>query len=162
MEHTPHERLISRKKQGVHLTKDEHLGFNGWLAVKITNIVGTMWTAYLFTFLALLSLPAILTQGGFVQPHFFPAWIIAASLIALVAWVAQTFIQLVLLPIIMVGQNVSAKASDKQALQTFKDAEAILEITDEVHKLIKINNELTQVIHNELIKPTNKKKVVVK
>ena len=48
----------------------------------------------------------------------------------------------------MVGQTVSAAASDKQALQTYKDAEALLVIQDEVHKLIKINNELTKEIHN--------------
>jgi hypothetical protein len=65
-----------------------------------------MWTAYLFTVLAIVSLPAILTQGNFVPHSTFPKWLISASLIALVAWVAQTFIQLVLLPIIMVGQNV--------------------------------------------------------
>ena len=49
----------------------------------------------------------------------------------LIAWIAQTFLQLVLLSVIMVGQKVSAAASDKQALQTYKDAEALLKIQDE-------------------------------
>jgi hypothetical protein len=48
----------------------------------------------------------------------------------------------------MVGQKVAARASDKQALQTFKDTEAVLEIQDEVHKLIKINYKLTEEIHS--------------
>jgi hypothetical protein len=52
----------------------------------------------------------------------------------------------------MVGQKVAAQASDKQAMQTYKDAEALLKIQDEVHKLVKINNELTQEIHNLLTK----------
>ncbi len=52
----------------------------------------------------------------------------------------------------MVGQQVAAQASDKQALQTYKDAEALLEIQDEVHKLIKINNKLTEEIHRMLDK----------
>jgi hypothetical protein len=65
----------------------------------------------------------------------------------LVAWVAQTFLQLVLLSIIMVGQKVAAAASDKQAFQTFKDAEALLDITNDIHKLLKQNTQLTEEIH---------------
>jgi acyl-ACP thioesterase len=65
----------------------------------------------------------------------------------LVAWIAQTFLQLVLLSVIMVGQKVAAEASDKQALQTYKDAEALLKIQDDVHRLIKVNNDLTAQIH---------------
>ncbi|RNJ43336.1 hypothetical protein B5V01_19645 [Mesorhizobium erdmanii] len=55
--------------------------------------------------------------------------------------------QLVLLSVIMVGQKVSAAASDKQALQTYKDAEALLKIQEEVHRLIEVNNSLTEKIH---------------
>jgi hypothetical protein len=62
-----------------------------------------------------VSLPAILTQGNFVPAHTFPKWLISVSLIALIAWVAQTFIQLVLLPIIMVGQNVIQAQNDAKA-----------------------------------------------
>src|SRR5581483_12500117 len=74
-----------------------------------------MWTAYLFTILSFISLPAILTQGNFVSRSTFPKWLISASLIALVAWIAQTFIQLVLLPIIMVGQNVIQGQQDAKS-----------------------------------------------
>jgi hypothetical protein len=51
----------------------------------------------------------------------------------------------------MVGQRVAATASDKQALQTYKDAEALLKIQDEVHRLVEINNNLTQEIHRAII-----------
>lgn len=95
-----------------------------------------MQCAYLFAILAFVSLPVAI-QGGTAT---------------LVAWTAQTFIQLVLLSIIMVGQKVAAEASDKQALQTYKDAEAILQITDDMHALIKINNEQTGEIHKFLKK----------
>jgi hypothetical protein len=44
----------------------------------------------------------------------------------IVSWVAQTFLQLVLLSIIMVGQNVQAAAADKRAEATFHDASATL------------------------------------
>jgi hypothetical protein len=57
----------------------------------------------------------------------------------------------------MVGQKVAASASDKQALQTYKDAEALLEISNDLHKLLKLNNDLTEEIHNALarIPPTD-------
>ena len=132
--HIPHPRIAERSKIGPQLTAHEHLGFNGRFGLLITNMVGTMWCAYLFAAIALISLPAAI-EGGTAT---------------IVSWIAQTFLQLVLLSVIMVGQKVSARASDKQALQTFKDTEALLKIQDEVHRLIKINNELTEEIHSVL------------
>lgn len=123
-----HNRLKEREKTGPHVTDDEHVGFNGRLAVLITNAVGTMWCAYIFTAIALISLPDAIAGG--VAPF--------------IAWVAQTFLQLVLLSVIMVGQKVAAAASDKQALQTYKDAEALLQIQEEMHRLIQLNTNLTE------------------
>ena len=137
--HIPNPRIEERKKTGPHLTKHERIGFNGRIAMIITNAVGTMWCAYIFALIALISLPAAI-QGGTAT---------------LIAWIAQTFLQLVLLSVIMVGQKVAAQASDKQALQTYDDAEALLRIQDDVHKLVKINNILTEEIHDVLIKKTN-------
>ena len=85
--------------------------FNTWLAVKVTNGVGTMWCAYAFAALALVSLPAAILSGNPV---------------VLVSWISQTFLQLVLLSIIIVGQNVLAAASDKRAEATYEDADAVL------------------------------------
>lgn len=85
--------------------------FNNRLALKITNIVSSMWCAYVFMLVALVSLPATLTLAKVVSPDFFPSWMVSAGLIALVAWVAQTFIQLVLLSVIMVGQSIQAEST---------------------------------------------------
>src|SRR5579864_9650943 len=137
MEHTPHPRIEERLNDGPHLVEHEHIGFNGRLAIFITNAVGTMWCAYVFAVIALISLPEAV-RGGTAP---------------LIAWIAQTFLQLVLLSVIMVGQKVAAAASDKQALQTYQDAEALLEISNDVHKLIKLNNQLTEDIHQVLNKP---------
>src|SRR5471032_3549706 len=134
--HIPHPHIALRKQTEVPTIAKEHKGFNGWLAVRITNLVATMWCAYAFAILALISLPDAIKTGT----------------AALIAWIAQTFLQLVLLSIIMVGQKVSAAASDKQALQTFRDAEALLDISNDVHKLLKLNNDLTEEIHNALNK----------
>jgi hypothetical protein len=134
--HVPNPRIDERAKSGPHLTSHEHIGFNGRIAMLITNAVGTMWCAYLFAIIALISLPSAIAGGT----------------ATLISWIAQTFIQLVLLSIIMVGQKVSAQASDKQALQTYKDAEALLKMQDEIHRLITINNELTEEIHDMISK----------
>src|SRR5437879_10153314 len=85
--------------------------FNTWLAVKVTTVVGTMWCAYAFAILALVSLPAAIASGNPVL---------------IVSWISQTFLQLVLLSIIIVGQNVLAAASDKRAEATYEDADAVL------------------------------------
>ena len=110
----PHKHVRSTKEI---LKKDEQgiNKFNTKFAIKITNAVGTMWTAYIFTLLALFSLPAVIVG---VLPNMasdFPSWLLKASLIALVAWIAQTFLQLVLLPIIMVGQNTIQSQNDAKA-----------------------------------------------
>jgi hypothetical protein len=92
--------------------------FNDWLGVKITNGVGTMWCAYVFAALTLISLPEAL-KGGTAT---------------LIAWIAQTFLQLVLLSIIMVGQKVESAASEDRAIDTYKDAEALLAEVMEIQK----------------------------
>jgi hypothetical protein len=74
--------------------------FNAAVAVRITRIVGTMYCAYAFGLLALVALPAAIQQG---------------SPTVLVNWLSSNFLQLVLLPIIIVGQNVISAAQDKRA-----------------------------------------------
>lgn len=64
----------------------------------ITKGVGTMVCAILFAVLALVSLPAA------IKTH---------DPIVIVGWIAQTFLQLVLLPIIMVGQNQMSRKHDE-------------------------------------------------
>src|SRR5436305_5423044 len=113
--------------------------FNDWLAISITRVVGTMWCAYAFAGLALVSLPAAI-RGGTAT---------------LVAWIAQTFLQLVLLSIIMVGQKVAAAKSDRQLEQTYKDAEALLKINGEIQLLLKQNTDLTEQIHELVRKDKN-------
>ena len=133
--HEPH---YGRTKHGqpVHLRTLDHLPvhsayarMNKAVAVKITGWVGSMSCAWIFCLLALASLPAVLTQAFHL--HVFPSWLISVGLIALVAWIAQTFLQLVLLSIIIVGSNVQAEASDARAAKTFEDCERLLDRLDE-------------------------------
>jgi len=114
--------------------------FNTKVASKITSGVSTMWCAYIFAAIALISLPAAIRTG---------------DAIVIVAWVAQTFLQLVLLSIIMVGQDVASKSVEQKINETHaaslgefelaKEARAIAQqelaelriITAEVHRLLK-------------------------
>lgn len=111
-----------------HRADTFYQNLNKKVALTVTRKVGTMTCAYFFSLLALVSLPAILTQAFHL--HLFPAWLISAGLVALVAWIAQTYIQLVLLSVIMVGQGVAAEASDARAVKTFQDTEVIVDRLD--------------------------------
>jgi len=109
--HNPVERLAELRQRRPIQTGEMRVGFNGKIGLFITTVVGTMWAAYIFTVIALVSLPAA------IRSH---------DVIIIIAWIAQTFLQLVLLPIIIVGQNIQGAASDKRAIETYKDAESIL------------------------------------
>ena len=54
------------------------------------------------------------------------------------SWISQTFLQLVLLSIIIVGQNIQATASDSRAEATYEDADAVL------HTALDIQNHLRE------------------
>jgi len=91
----------------------------------ITQVVGSMWCAYAFALFDLISLPAA----------------IRGDASAIVSWVAQTFLQLVLLPIIIVGQNVQAAAADARAQATFDDAAAVLEEAKQIQAHLAAQDE---------------------
>lgn len=136
VDHEPHPHIQRRKDTSTQVGGG---GFNRWLAVKITNGVGSMWCAYIFAIMCFVSLPEAIKGGTGT----------------LITWICQTFLQLVLLSIIMVGQNVAAEKSELQLEQTYKDAEALLEIHDEMHHLIKENEHLTERVHDALKQNTD-------
>jgi len=133
---------FTRLGQAVHKRTVDHLPtgtayqrFNKKLAMLITENIGTMTCFWLFCVLALLSLPAVLSAFG-PFAHTFPSWMIKTSIIALVAWVAQTFIQLVLLPALMVGQNLQNEAADACSAKTFEDVEEARQRLEQVIHLL--------------------------
>jgi hypothetical protein len=124
-DHRPHPRIAARTQAGPPKSTDEHVGFNGRVALILTTTVGTMWCAYVFATLAFIALPSAL--GGGVLP--------------LIQWVSQTFIQLVMLSVIMVGQNILSRAADKRADMTYKDAEAIFHEAQQIQAHLKTQDE---------------------
>ena len=124
--HVPHPHILRRKAARPVKVADQFARtgpisrFNTAFALKITAAVGSMWCAYIFAAIAAFGLPSAIRNGlgGIVQ------------------WIAQTFLQLVLLSIIIVGQNVQAAASDERAESTYQDAEAVL------HEALQIQEHL--------------------
>jgi hypothetical protein len=119
--HVQHPHIAHREKHGPVKVTGARPGagrvtrFNTRAAVIVTRVVGTMWCAYAFTALSLYGLPAGIAggPGAFVQ------------------WASSQFIQLVLLPVIIVGTAVLAEASDRLAQRQFLDVEAILHAQDQ-------------------------------
>jgi hypothetical protein len=103
------------------------IDFNRRVAERITGLVSTMWCAYLFAALALISLPAALRSG---------------DVIVKVDWAAQTFLQLVLLSIIMVGQKKSSERVEKMITETHAAALAEFELAKEAR--VMANQELAE------------------
>jgi hypothetical protein len=100
--------------------------FNTNVAILVTRVVGSMWCAYAFALFDLISLPEAVRAGTS----------------AIVSWVAQTFLQLVLLSVILVGQNVQGAAADKRAEATFHDASATLHEVAHVQGHLAAQDEL--------------------
>lgn len=90
--------------RNVNKEHKESLSTQEKIALVITKGVGSMWCAYIFAGIALISLPAAI-RGGTAT---------------IISWIAQTFLQLVLLSIIMVGQNVASKHAERRADADFE------------------------------------------
>ncbi len=137
-EHTPHPWIEHRAQKGPAVTSHKGLRWNDRLAIFITKKFGTMGAFYalaiwMFGWMIL----ATLGLGVFrLDPYPFTFLLFLSNLVQLFA-----------LPILAVGQQVLSRASDRQAEQTFKDVEVLLKLQDDIHRLIKINNELTEEIH---------------
>lgn len=106
--------------------------FNRKLALLITSGVGTMACAYIFAGIALISLPKAIASH---------------DVIVIVSWIAQTFLQLVLLSIIMVGQQISSEKVDQQIAETHAAALGEFELAKlEVAELKQISSEVHQLL----------------
>jgi len=101
--------------------------FNEKLGARITSIVSTMWCAYIFAAIALVSLPGAIKSGNTV---------------VIVSWIAQTFLQLVLLSIIMVGQNVQSASVEQKINETHEASLGEFELAKEARTIA--NQELSE------------------
>src|SRR5256885_14875628 len=106
----PHDQYLELRRKYLRPLEKRENRFNDWLAIKITGVVGTMWCAYAFAGLALISLPQAI-HGGTASP---------------ISSFARTILPLVLPPFIMGGQNNAAGEAGCQRGPTYKDRQGRL------------------------------------
>jgi hypothetical protein len=111
--------------------------FNAAVAVRITKIVGTMYCAYVFTLLALVALPSAIADG---------------HVTILVNWISSNFLQLVLLPIIIVGQNVISAAQDKRAEADHKTLTALHKMNVQQLKILEDQERILSILQGSAAK----------
>ena len=124
-QHEPHPHVAARKQMKPPKSADQAVGINGRIGLTLTAVVGTMWCAYAFALLAIAVLPQAVGGG----------------LLTLVQWLSQTFIQLVMLSVIMVGQNLLGRAADKRSEMTYKDADATLHEAEQIQGHLKVQDD---------------------
>ncbi len=107
---------------------------NAWVAVRITRIVGTMYCAYVFTIIAFVALPSAIQQG---------------SPTVLVNWLSSNFLQLVLLPIIIVGQNVISAAQDARAEADHETLTALNQMNIQQLEILKGQAEILELLRGK-------------
>jgi hypothetical protein len=134
--HIIHPHIEERKQTGPVKTREPRAGLNNRIALVLTTAVGTMWCAYIFAILALIVVPQAI-HGG---------------LLTFVQWVSQTFIQLVMLSVIMVGQAILGQASDKRAEMTYNDAEATFHEAQQIQDHLKTQDDAINTVLDRLEK----------
>jgi hypothetical protein len=136
MEHIPE--LVQTRHVRAKVMGGGPLGrVNAAIAVRITKIVGTMYCAYVFTLIAVVALPTAIQSG---QPT------------VIVNWVSSNFLQLVLLPIIIVGQNVISAAQDKRAEADHKTLTALHGMNVQQLKILEQQEKILALLQTAVVK----------
>ncbi|HET9733419.1 MAG TPA: hypothetical protein VFP54_12165 [Acidimicrobiales bacterium] len=135
--YVPHPHIERRQKTGPPKVHEAAMSVHGpglagrinaAVGLRLTLLVGTMWAAYLFAAIALISLPSNIHSRSLF-----------------ILWLSSSFLQLVLLPVIIVGQNIQSKAADNRAEATFNDAQAVLEEAKQIQEHLAVQD--TQLLH---------------
>jgi hypothetical protein len=136
-EHKPHLH-VPRNTNLVHAAEKSNAGINQKIAIALTKSVGTMACAYCFTLLAVAGFPGLL----------------GANVAQYVQWISQTFIQLTMLSVIMVGQGLLGRKQELQAeesfnttMKTYHDIEQIIEhLSSQDTELLKQTSMLLEIL----------------
>ena len=130
-EHVPHHRVTHREPPAQSGDEYERIGFNGRLGAAITRGVGTMWAFYIAA--VFMAGWMLLSEAHLISfdPYPFPFLLFLGNIV-----------QLLLMFVILVGQQVLGRATDRRAVQTYQDAEAIL------HECLELQRHLTVQDHS--------------
>ena len=111
--------------------------FNNRLAALVTKGVGTMWAAYLFAAIALVSLPGAIDAYR------------RGDTVLAIGWLSQSFLQLVLLPIIIVGQNVISAHQDARAETDHETLTTLYSINLHQLKILETEQQILKALEKE-------------
>lgn len=116
--------------KNVNTEHKQRLSLLDKFAIYITSFVGTVYCAILFAIIAFISLPDAIAEGR----------------AGIISWTTQTFLQLVLLSIIMAGQNIQNRRAEIRADADYETNVEAKKDVEEVNKkldliLEKINNK---------------------
>jgi hypothetical protein len=115
--------------------------FNDKLAVLVTQRVGSMWAAYLFVLISLVSFPQALSA------------FLSGDTVTGISWLSQSFLQLVLLPVILVGQQVISTAQDARAEADHETLTALHTINVRQLKLLEQQEKILELLQQRGIEP---------
>jgi len=119
---TRHGHALHEKQSDYHKDSTAYQRFNKRCAIWITKNVGTMTAFWVFTVLAAFVAPSCLFAAGYIHWHTF---LTSFGFELLATLVLSTWLELALMPAIMVGQNLQGASSDARSGKTFEDAEDI-------------------------------------
>jgi len=105
---------------------------NDKIALTITKVVGSMPCAYIFAVLACISLPSA------IRSH---------DILTMVSWVAQTFLQLVLLAVILKGQNIQGERTETVIARIDDNTEKTIAATVRIEHIVNLieQNEIIEI-----------------
>jgi ABC-type multidrug transport system fused ATPase/permease subunit len=101
--------------------------FNDRLALIITNAVGSMICAYIFAAIAFVSLPSAIMST-----------IQTGNMMPIISWITQTFLQLVLLSVILKGQNISGELMGQMVKQISDNTEKTEAAAERIEHIVDI------------------------
>jgi hypothetical protein len=135
-------RLVRSRDVGAAVHGASRIGqFNSWLAVHITKAVGTMWAAYLFALISFISLPQAID-----------AFTNGQTLVG-ITWLSQSFLQLVLLPVIIVGQNITSAVQDARAEADHETLSALQALNVRQLQLLKHQEKIVEMLSAAEVAP---------
>ena len=133
----PHFGFTRHHGFAVHAKVTDHLAptaddgawarFNKRCAIWLTTHVGSMNAFWIFTGLAALVAPSCLYAAGYIGKFGF---ITTFGFELLATLILSTWLELALMPAIMVGQNIQNAANDARAAKQFEDTEVIADRLD--------------------------------
>lgn len=114
--------VVHRKTSDHHADHSRYQRFNKACAVWITKNVGTMTAFWVFTGLSMLVVPSCLYEAGYISTK---AFYTTFGFNLLCTLILSTWLELALMPAIMVGQNLQSAAADARAEKEFEDIEKL-------------------------------------